>query len=274
MSPLTRFIPHLLYSLAFVWLLTLPDSALSTETAAPATITVPGQQPDADNKAIQEMVVIDTVKYPVPAPWAGNKLTPPADTIAHLQQIPKELTLNQTEIYLRNEAIEPLKALAALARKDNVALLVDSAYRSARYQRTIFRQFLERGLSFDNIARKVAPPGYSEHMLGTVVDFHPSNGAFAQSAAYRWLRRHAAEYGFSETYSRHNHKNQPWEPWHWKFALPAEKVPTDNQNVSFNISPKKRAAIREVPFPAHAPSFPPDGSIKPKLSLQIDTDHH
>ncbi len=263
MSPLLR-------SLAFAWLLLLPcDTAWATNTTPAAGVGGAPFPPQLAETNDREIVVIDTVEYPVPPPWAGNKLTVPADTVPHLQQIPKELTFNQTKIYLRNEAIEPLKALAAAAREDNIELLIDSAYRSARYQRTIFRKFLAKGGSFQNIARYVAPPGYSEHMLGTVVDFYPSTWSFAGSAAYRWLRQHAAEYGFSETYYRNNHKNQPWEPWHWKFAPPTENVSAGNQEISFNVYPRKRAAIRKAPLSDAARSLPPDLSSKTKLSLQL-----
>ena len=166
-----------------------------------------------------EVVVIDNVQYPVPQPWAGHKLVIPPDTHPNLQMIPLDLTLNRTEIYLRSEAIEPLKAMAAAAQKDGITLLVDSGYRSARYQRTIFRQFLHKGQSFRNIARFIAPPGYSEHALGTVIDLNPSSHGFSRSPAYQWLQNHAGVYGFYEALPRHSRDKTPWEPWHWKFRL-------------------------------------------------------
>jgi hypothetical protein len=178
-----------------------------------------------EEKEPLETVTIDGVDYPVPAPWIGNKINPPAETLARLRQIPRDLTYNHTEIYLHEKALPPLKAMATAAETEGIALVVHSGYRSAGYQRTIIERLMTRGRTFDDIVRYVAPPGYSEHMLGTVVDFYPSNWTFIEAEAYQWLRRHAAEYGFIETYHQNNLTGHPWEPWHWKYE-PAPGVPT------------------------------------------------
>lgn len=192
-----------------------------TAAAAPLPITeeIPPSDPSGD-----ETVVIDLVIYPVPSPWKGKKIIIPPDTVANLQKIPLELTLNQTEIYLRREMIEPLKAMAAAAKEEGVSLLVDSGYRSVRYQRTIYRQFLEKRRNFKDIARYIAPPGYSEHVLGTVVDFVPSSHGFAKTATYHWLKQHAAGFGFYEALPRHSREKKPWEPWHWKYRLESSSL--------------------------------------------------
>ncbi len=177
------------------------------------------QQPRLPTEVQGEVVFIDSIEYSVPKPWTGKRVAVPPDTTARLQLIPQDLTFNRTEIYLRNEAIEPLKAMAEAARNDNVILQVDSGYRSVRYQRVIFRQFLEKGQNFKNISRYVAPPGYSEHSLGTVVDFFPSSHSFSKSKAYPWLRKHAGSFGFHEALPRHSKDKKPWEPWHWKYTV-------------------------------------------------------
>ena len=195
-----------------------------------------------------EVVRIDEIDYPVPRPWAGNRVSVPADTVANLQLIPQELTLNRTKIHLRNEAIEPLRAMAAAAAAAGVSLLIDSGYRSDRYQRIIFRQFMEKGQTFTNIARYVAPPGYSEHALGTVVDFHPSGRGFSASAAYRWLREHANSFGFHETLPRNGRHHFPWEPWHWKFQAVAADSPL--RLAPLNIKRRLAKALPDTPAPA------------------------
>ena len=202
-------------------LASLPAHCCAEATGTPPPTVVKTRLAVAPLPSTGEVVRIDDIDYPVPRPWTGNRVSVPEDTTANLQMIPQELTLNRTEIFLHNEAIEPLRAMAAAAAEAGVLLLVDSGYRSARYQRVIFRQFLEKGQRFENIARYVAPPGYSEHALGTVVDFHPSGRGFARSDAYRWLREHAATYGFHETLPRHGRHHFPWEPWHWKFQSDA-----------------------------------------------------
>ena len=108
--------------------------------------------------------------------------------------------------------------LLQAAEKDGISLKVESAYRSERYQKRIFKRMIAEGRSFDDIVRYVAPPGYSQHVLGTAVDFFPSNWRFADTEAYTWLRENAQRFGFEETYSRFNPMRIPWESWHWNFT--------------------------------------------------------
>jgi len=166
--------------------------------------------------APEETVTIDGATYAVPEAWIGQKLDAPPLKIPALAQIPHELTKDQTNIYILREARDALVKMAAAARKDGVSLRVDSGYRSLWYQRKIFINLMKKGRSFEDLVRYVAPPGYSEHMLGTVVDFSPGNWRFAKTPAYAWLREHAGEYGFSETYPKNNRRH-PWESWHWRY---------------------------------------------------------
>lgn len=244
--------PPLLYRPLFASLLALLATvslpALSCGGESPPSVAVVKTRlAVAPLPYIGEVVRIDETDYPVPPPWAGNMVSVPENTTANLQMIPQELTLNRTEIYLHNEAVEPLRAMAAAAAEEGVLLLVDSGYRSARYQRIIFSQFLEKGNHFKTIARSVAPPGYSEHALGTVVDFHPSGRGFGQSDTYRWLRKHANDYGFHETLPRHSRQQFPWEPWHWKFQTLAEDNPP--RLVPQNIKRRTELLPAIVPIP-------------------------
>lgn len=166
-----------------------------------------------------ETVHILETEFPVPEPWTGRRVRVPRDTVANLALIPPELTLNGMEISLRREALVQLERMAAAARDEGVRLLVDSGYRSAAYQRTIYERRLGAGERFEDIVRHTAPPGYSRHALGLAVDFHPSASGFQNSDSYRWLRRHAQDYGFHETYHRGNTLGVVWEPWHWEYRL-------------------------------------------------------
>jgi D-alanyl-D-alanine carboxypeptidase len=165
-----------------------------------------------------ETVVIDGFYYIVPAPWAGNKIEAPALSSASFHQIPAEHTYNRTNIYVHSTALPPLLAMLDRAREDSVELLVESGYRSERYQRTIFKRMMAKGRIFTDIIRYVAPPGYSQHVLGTAVDFHPSNWRFADTRAYAWLQENATDFSFKETYSQSNKYNMPWEAWHWNYC--------------------------------------------------------
>ena len=203
MTNLCRFIPlfFCMVSVGCVSATPSPDPVESSSIAAPAP---------------EETVTIDGTTYPVPEAWIGQKLDAPPLKTPALVRIPHELTQDQTDIYILREAWDALVLMAEGARKDGVSLRVDSGYRSAWYQRKIFSNLMKKGRSFEDLVRYVAPPGYSEHMLGTVVDFSPGNWRFAKTPAYAWLREHAGEYGFSETYPKNNRRH-PWESWHWRY---------------------------------------------------------
>lgn len=67
-----------------------------------------------------------------------------------------------------------------------------------------------------------ADQGYSEHQLGTAVDFTTSVigttlSKFESSTAYAWLLNNAHQYGFILSYPKEN-TYYAFEPWHWRFV--------------------------------------------------------
>ncbi|MCL7486903.1 MAG: M15 family metallopeptidase [Desulfobulbaceae bacterium] len=165
----------------------------------------------------REMLIIEGESYIIPPPWRGNRFIAPEYDYSDFRLIPVEYTHNGTKIYILSTAHQPLVALLEAAEKDGIFLKVESAYRSEGYQTRIFRRMLAEGRTFDDIVRYVAPPGYSQHILGTAVDFFPSNWRFAGTPAYTWLQENGRRFGFAETYSRFNLMKIPWESWHWNF---------------------------------------------------------
>jgi D-alanyl-D-alanine carboxypeptidase len=174
---------------------------------------------------VVETVIIDSNRYPVPEPWAGNRLFPTSRYLDELIQVPPESTYKNSELYILAEAYPPLLRMLEQARLDGIELIVESAYRSIHYQTRIFMRMLDEGRSFEDIIRYVAPPGYSQHMLGTAMDFYPSNWEFAETEQYRWLQENGRRFGFEETYSKNNRYLMPWEAWHWNFVGIGESEP-------------------------------------------------
>ena len=170
-----------------------------------------------EEKAI-EFVKISGTKYQVPPPWTGQRIHPPVLTFESFKKIPVQFTYNESSVYVLAEAQPHLVAMLSKATEDGVDIKVESGYRSENYQRGIFKRMIDKGRTFDDIVRYVAPPGYSQHMLGIAVDFHPSNWRFADTPQYTWLQENAQRFGFEETYSQYNRFKMPWEAWHWSYA--------------------------------------------------------
>ena len=166
----------------------------------------------------QEVMIINGETYIIPPPWSGNKFVAPKLDYSDFRLIPTKYTHKGSKIYILATAYEPVVALLQAAEEDGLLLEIESSYRSAGYQKRIFKRMLAAGRTFEDIVRYVAPPGYSQHMLGTAVDFFPSNWRFADTNAYSWLQENGWRFGFEETYYRLNPMKMPWEAWHWNFT--------------------------------------------------------
>ncbi len=66
--------------------------------------------------------------------------------------------------------------------------------------------------------------GYSEHQMGTALDFTTSktpsitsSSVFEKTEAYQWLQDNAYKYGFILSYPKNN-TYYIFEPWHWRFV--------------------------------------------------------
>ncbi len=139
-----------------------------------------------------------------------------------LKTISSKYTYDQNKKYEIHEQVWPyLKDLLEEAEDDDVSLQVISAFRSFSEQSTLKGSYtMTYGAGSANTFS--ADQGYSEHQLGTTVDFTtPSVGAtysgFAQTPEYKWLRENAYKYGFVLSYPENNSYYQ-FEPWHWRFV--------------------------------------------------------
>lgn len=139
-----------------------------------------------------------------------------------LATITPELTFNQERTYRFEEKALPfLEDLLADANDDGTKLLVVSAYRSFKEQAALKSGYkVTYGAGTANSFS--ADQGYSEHQLGTTIDFTTGilganfNG-FDRSDAYDWLQDNAYRYGFIISYPKTN-TYYTYEPWHWRFV--------------------------------------------------------
>ena len=173
---------------------------------------------DAVKNNCDEKINIDGVDYSVPERWCGKKLD--KSLLANskkLARVPIDLSLDSSKIYITPETKKALVKMAVAAKKDGINLIVDSGFRSISYQKQIIRRRLEAGEKYEKLITFVAPPGYSEHHSARAVDFVPSEARFAHTEIYKWLKKHAAEFGFYETYPEDTTGFTPWESWHWVY---------------------------------------------------------
>jgi hypothetical protein len=99
------------------------------------------------------------------------------------------------------DLLDALRRAATDAADDGVELLVDSGWRSPRYQEHLLREAVSKHGSEEEAARWVATPTTSAHVSGDAVDIGPSEAA-------AWLSEHGAWYGLCRIYGN--------EPWHYE----------------------------------------------------------
>jgi D-alanyl-D-alanine carboxypeptidase len=110
--------------------------------------------------------------------------------------------------------------MQAAAAGEGVRLLPISAYRSVARQAKLVRRKLAAGERIEDVLRLVAAPGCSEHHTGRALDLGSPEDLnldvdFEKTAEFRWLKRHAAQFGFRLSYPRENRHGISYEPWHW-----------------------------------------------------------
>lgn len=121
--------------------------------------------------------------------------------------------------YIHSKVLPFLTDLLEDAKEDGVDLITSSGYRSFGEQKSIKNTYtIIYGVGANTFA---ADQGYSEHQLGTTVDFTTTNNAaldgFEATPAYAWLQKNAHRYGFTLSYPKDN-AYYIFEPWHWRFV--------------------------------------------------------
>jgi LAS superfamily LD-carboxypeptidase LdcB len=142
--------------------------------------------------------------------------------------IPEKLTtIDKQYLYdesrnhqLHSKVIPYFNRMVEAAKDDGVDLFVVSAYRSFQTQAQLKGAY---SVTYGSGANAfAADQGYSEHQLGTTIDFTTKgiNGGlsgFQNTPAYTWLKENAYQYGFVLSYPEKN-AYYVFEPWHWRFV--------------------------------------------------------
>lgn len=138
-----------------------------------------------------------------------------------LSEIEKPYLYNENLSKSIHAKVEPfLNDMLEDALADGVKIWVVSSYRSFYEQASLKGQYTTTYGSGANAFS--ADQGYSEHQLGTTLDFTTEGlggglDGFQNTAAYQWLLKNAHKYGFVLSYPEDN-AYYVYEPWHWRFV--------------------------------------------------------
>ncbi len=139
-----------------------------------------------------------------------------------LVEIPDQYKYDEKRTLRFHAQVWPyLERLLRDAQRDGVELYVASGFRSFNEQLNLKTNYtVTYGAGTAN--QFSADQGYSEHQLGTAVDFMTTGiggtlSGFDKTEAYRWLLDNAHKYGFILSYPENN-AYYIFEPWHWRFV--------------------------------------------------------
>lgn len=156
---------------------------------------------------------------------------------AHLTTIPVDYTYSDKRVeQFTSEAWPYLQNLLSAAKYNNIDIFVKSGYRSFLEQKSLKSAYtVTYGAGTSNAFS--ADQGYSEHQLGTTVDFITSGmggqlDGFDKTNAFVWLKDNAHKFGFVLSYPKGN-TYYVYEPWHWRFVGIALATYLHDYNLNF-----------------------------------------
>ena len=141
---------------------------------------------------------------------------------ARLVEIPNTFRYSEAKVLKIHEQVWPhLQNILEDLAKQGYPTYVFSAFRSFNEQSALKNEYkVMYGAGSANSFS--ADQGYSEHQLGTTIDFiGPGQGGvlegFDQTKSYEWLTANAYRYGFILSYPKGN-GYYVYEPWHWRYV--------------------------------------------------------
>ena len=111
------------------------------------------------------------------------------------------------------------------AGKSGFNILIDSGYRSYKYQQDIWDDSINK-IGLEETKRIVAPPGASEHQtgfafdIGYIIDGIYTDDVSENQEESKWLFDNSYKYGFIIRYpkGKEDVTGYNYEPWHYRFV--------------------------------------------------------
>lgn len=218
------------------------DLANTLSLTQSSLLSAQDQSADLSKKLAEAQITIEGFQGQI------SSITSTVGTLQKLSQTDKELLAKYSKVYFLNEnytpsslsqissaytfnKIIPLEVLTQVnpfltrlldsASRAGLSLEVISAYRSFGTQSTL-KSTYKTTYGAGTANSFSADQGYSEHQLGTAVDFTTPKVAdtfagFSKTPEYTWLQNNAYAYGFILSYPENN-SFYVFEPWHWRFV--------------------------------------------------------
>ena len=231
-------------------------AASSAAASEAATNGLFGKNEAASSAVSSEPAALDNA-LGLTAEEASAMLADPLMVLVnHANKMPDNYTFDTKECgsstsvnkTLQTVACDAFLAMQKAAAADGVTVWMQSGYRSVSYQTKLYERKTQyyRDKGYDEATAKekaaaiVNPPGYSEHNCGLAADLNSPehtglDEGFENTAAFRWLCEHAAEYGFILRYPQgaEDATEITYEPWHWRYVGPENAAKINASGLCF-----------------------------------------
>lgn len=125
---------------------------------------------------------------------------------------------------MTKEASQALEDMFSDAKKENIKLMLVSAYRSYESQEKVYKDKIKNA-GTEEANKYVAKPGTSEHQTGLAVDvnsvpFTELAEDFEKTKEGKWIKENCSEYGFIIRYPKGKEEKTgySYEPWHLRYV--------------------------------------------------------
>lgn len=123
---------------------------------------------------------------------------------------------------IKKEVFDQFLKMWNAAKEEDLTLIITSSYRDYEYQDILWNRYKnEQDEQWaDSIAARA---GFSEHQTGYTLDIVTYNSVlndFEQTDEFKWLQKHAHEYGFIMRYPKgmEDITGYDYESWHYRYV--------------------------------------------------------
>jgi D-alanyl-D-alanine carboxypeptidase len=156
-----------------------------------------------------DLLVLVDKQHPLPDGYVPPDLVPLKDYA---------LRTTWPDLMLRRSIMPAVLAMVHAARADGVTITFSSTYRSYTYQEGLFQREVKM-YGREMAERESAHAGFSQHQLGTAIDFGTISDGYEKTREGRWVSAHAWEFGFTLSYPQDYEQitGYRYESWHYRY---------------------------------------------------------
>lgn len=138
---------------------------------------------------------------------------------------------------LVDKAKDSFEKMAKEAEKQDLSIVAMSSYRSYNYQVNLYNRYVKKD-GKEKADTYSGRPGHSEHQTGLAVDVYNKKEDytnFEKTNEYKWMKKHAHEYGFILRFPKDKEKETGYqfESWHYRYVGKEIAEYIKNNNISF-----------------------------------------